>query len=142
MRLAMSAIFDELSFVEVPSKTRGQPSERGVAINGRWLGQWMALSNTVCILARSDPKHSITKQLLGRAASEFHSGHVPLYVCSLCGDFACGAVTVRVTELDDCFRWSEFSWETPSGTGTPITWLCTEERDFFFSKPHYHAFIY
>ncbi|MFD8498676.1 hypothetical protein [Amycolatopsis sp. NPDC059657] len=56
------------------------------------------------------------RALLGRSDqdNELPSGRVPLYTCSLCGDFGCGVLAVRVTYDRDTVRWTDFAWESES----------------------------
>jgi hypothetical protein len=44
-------------------------------------------------------------RLLLREPSELESGRVPIFVCAECGDIACGALTARIVESPDGFRW-------------------------------------
>jgi hypothetical protein len=70
------------------------------------------------------------------------SGRCPLYVCELCGDLGCGVVSVRVSQVEDCFVWSELSYESFT-TASPITWHDDRlERDFYFARTDYLAAIY
>jgi hypothetical protein len=117
-------------------------SPRGFAINGRQLAALVETGDRVCVFAGIDHAKGYAKQLLLRAPSELPSGRCPLYLCHLCGDLGCGAVSVRVTEVDDCFVWSELSIESPGGC-QPVTWRDeTAERDFYFAREDYLAVIY
>lgn len=59
-----------------------------------------------------------------------------------CGDLGCSAVSVRVSEVEDCFVWSELSYESFSEEG-PITWRDERlKRDFYFARADYLAAIY
>jgi hypothetical protein len=40
------------------------------------------------------------------------SGRVALYLCPLCGDLGCGAISVKITRENSDILWSEFAWET------------------------------
>ena len=53
----------------------------------------------------------IRDMLLLKTPSDMPSGRVPLYVCSLCGDLGCGAVTVRISQQGNSIIWSEFGFE-------------------------------
>jgi hypothetical protein len=134
---------DEIAIVEVPPTSPRRMAGRGFAINGRPLGVLVELGDTVCVLDTPDRARTrrVARELRGAASSELASGRVPIYVCAECGDLGCGAVTVRVTELDDCFVWSELSIESYD-RATPITWLVRDERDFYFAKAQYLATIY
>lgn len=134
---------DEIAIVHVPPTSPRRTAGRGFAINGRPLGALVALGDVVCVFDTVDRARarSAARQLRGAAPSELASGRVPIYVCAECGDLGCGAVTVRVTKLDDCFVWSELSIESYN-TATPITWRVRDERDFYFATAHYLATIY
>ncbi|WP_370948263.1 hypothetical protein AB5J62_11890 [Amycolatopsis sp. cg5] len=56
------------------------------------------------------------QDLLGRSGkdSELPSGREALYTCSLCGDFGCGVLAVRVTYGETTVRWTDFAWESES----------------------------
>lgn len=137
------SVVDEIAIVQVPPTSPRRMAGRSFAINGRPLGVLVALGDSVCVLDTSDRANTrrVARQLRGADPSEFASGRVPIYVCSECGDLGCGAVTVRVTELDDCFVWSELSIESYN-SATPITWRVRDERDFYFAKAQYLATIY
>jgi hypothetical protein len=48
-------------------------------------------------------------------------GHrVALFVCSECGDLACGAVTVRVSRNDLGIQWSDFEYENGYEAGSEL----------------------
>jgi hypothetical protein len=113
-------------------------SPREYVINGRALSSLIAVGGRIC--AAGTPAY--TKALLRRGAPILPTGRCPLYVCECCGDLGCGAVTVRVTEVDDCFVWSELSIESWYG-GCPATWLDDRlERDFYFARDDYLGAIY
>jgi len=118
-------------------------SPRGFVINGRSLGEFVELGNRLCVFSvERSTMRSYVKQLLLRERSALPSGRCPLYVCERCGDLGCGAVSVRVSEVEDCFVWSELSYESFSGA-SPITWRDERlERDFYFARADYLAAIY
>ena len=125
-------MYDTLGFATVDG-------ERDLAINGRVLSSLIRTGGKR--LALGDP--ALIKQLLRRAAASLPSGRCPLYRCAQCGDLACGAITVRVTEVDDWFVWSELSLETPTGGGRDVDWYDDrDERAFYFARAHYLATIY
>jgi hypothetical protein len=137
-------ITDEISIV-TPAWSGGKPVKprRGFAINGRPLSELIEIRDDICVLdLQPDLSRAYVKQLLMRAPSEFASGRVPLYVCSQCADLGCGAISVRVTEVDDCIVWSELSSEAPWEAG-PVAWLDEGwERPFYFAKDQYRGVIY
>ena len=140
----MAVLLDELGLIEVPPVTPRRLASRGFSINGRALGELVDLGDLTCVLGGALDRtyeRAYVRQLLGKARSELTSGRVPLYVCAECWDLGCGAVTVRVTELDDCFVWSELGHESPCSE-SPIHWRTREERDFYFSKSTYLGVVY
>lgn len=123
-------MYDRLGFVTVDGN-------RDLTINGRALSSMVRISGKRLVLDAA-----VVKQLLRRAKPELPSGRSPLYRCDHCGDLGCGAVSVRVTEVDDCFVWSEISIDSPFG-GTDIDWYDDRyERAFYFERSHYLATIY
>ena len=142
-KLPYTRLVDEIAIVHVPATSPRRTAGRSFAVNGRPLGELVTLGDVVCVLDTPDRARTrrVARELRGAAPSEFASGRVPIYVCAECGDLGCGAVTVRVTELDDCFVWSELSIESYS-SATPITWRVRDERDFYFIKAQYLATIY
>ncbi len=116
---------------------------RDIAINGRPLARLIDTGGRILVfsLDRASTRR-YTRQLLLRAPSELSSERCPLYVCERCGDLGCGAVAVRVTEVEDCFVWSELSVESFTG-GSPVRWHAeTDERAFYFAREDYLAAIY
>lgn len=45
---------------------------------------------------------------------ELDGGRVPLYVCGICGDVTCGALSASVERDESLIRWSDFGWEETS----------------------------
>lgn len=118
-------------------------SPRGFAINGQPLGQLVELGKLLCVfdLERTQLRPYV-KQLLLRERSALPSGRCPLYVCECCTDLGCGAVCVRVTEVDDCYVWSELSVESFDGAW-PVAWRDERlERAFYFARADYLGAIY
>jgi hypothetical protein len=86
---------------------------------------------------REDEKYFIEELRLKRKP-ELNSGRIRLYVCPECGDINCGAITVKITKLDDMVVWSDFAVED----GTTIN-----RNDFeniaslkFEKHQYYHSF--
>jgi hypothetical protein len=50
------------------------------------------------------------ERLLGVRPGDAPSGRVALYLCGMCGDLGCGAVTVAVRVGDDAVEWSDWSY--------------------------------
>ena len=49
--------------------------------------------------------------LLLRRTSDFPNNRRALYVCPICGDLDCGAVTVVIEESENTIIWRDFGWE-------------------------------
>ena len=49
--------------------------------------------------------------LLLEMPGDMPSGGVALYVCSMCGDFGCGVVSVKINREEDTIVWSDFGRE-------------------------------
>ena len=45
------------------------------------------------------------------APPEIKQDRLALFVCSHCGDLACGAITFRLSRAGDTVRWSDFAYE-------------------------------
>lgn len=43
--------------------------------------------------------------------ADFSNGHRAVLVCRECGDFGCGALTVRIARLGDHVVWSDWLWQ-------------------------------
>jgi hypothetical protein len=52
------------------------------------------------------------RKLLGLEEPDFPDGRVALYVCGECGDYGCGATTVRIASGTDVVVWDQFGWQT------------------------------
>ena len=76
------------------------------------------------------------RQLLGREPSEFPDGRVPLYVCPLCGDLGCGAISVKVSFQDGCVVWSEFGRQA---LGSELSIMEDPIRDLWFQREVYES---
>lgn len=51
------------------------------------------------------------KMLLGRSPSDLCEGRVPLFICGICADYGCGAITCRVSLEPDLVVWDDFGWD-------------------------------
>lgn len=49
--------------------------------------------------------------LLGALTSPLPNGRVPLFVCPVCGDLGCGAVSVGVERSTTTVVWRDFGWD-------------------------------
>ena len=52
---------------------------------------------------------AVRRMLIGRAPGDLEGGHVPLYVCPLCGDYGCGTVSVALHVEPDHVEWRELA---------------------------------
>ena len=64
------------------------------------------------------------------------SGRAPLFTC-YCGDLACGAVTVAVSDHGDSIRWSDFGMETGDDSGYTQSEFMKRTRALEFEKSAY-----
>lgn len=62
------------------------------------------------------------EQLLGLRPSELLSGRVPVLVCELCGDVACGALAVRIDRSNAVIRWTDWAYENGYEPATELIW--------------------
>ncbi len=81
------------------------------------------------------------KQLLLKKPSEFKSGRVPLYVCSLCADLDCGALTVRIEKTENGFAWSEFGYEGLDEEKISQSKYMKRTGPFYFDNEQYKSTI-
>ncbi|WP_026209867.1 hypothetical protein [Cytophaga aurantiaca] len=51
-------------------------------------------------------------QFLGLKASELKTGRISFYVCPMCADIGCGAITARIEITDTSVIWKDFGYET------------------------------
>jgi len=131
---------DALSFIESLSlggHGKGATPFFEYLLNGRALSEMVPVADKVGLFGSPDRNQErlFARQFLGRTASDFPSGRVPLYVCPLCADPGCGAVTVRVTAYVDCYVWSEFGEEYPYVAGPVLSFV--DVRDFCFQRRAY-----
>ncbi len=77
-------------------------------------------------------------QLLKRKVSELNSDRVPIYICPECGDLDCGTVTVKISEKEDCFIWSDFGYENNNQEGLSETFRI---GTFSFGKEEYQSIL-
>ncbi|MBP2473596.1 hypothetical protein JOF53_002468 [Crossiella equi] len=52
-------------------------------------------------------------RLLGEGPPSFADGRQALFVCPLCGDLGCGALSVWIEHTGDEVVWTDFAWQTP-----------------------------
>lgn len=138
--------YDTLGFVDAAVVGSGGARRyRDFAINGTALSSLVQIGGKIggfAALAGAE-RQRLVKQLLRRQPSALSSGRCPIYLCAECGGLDCGTVSVRVSEIEDCFVWSELSYEDPVGGGRPVAWFDDrDERDFYFARADYLAAIY
>ncbi|QQS03250.1 MAG: hypothetical protein IPK50_13120 [Fibrobacterota bacterium] len=136
-----SAGFDLLSFLPEERKAvSGSPvaSYDGYHVNRQSLSLFLPVGDLMGILgwrgAKEDKRSA--RQLLGREPSDFPDGRVPLYVCPLCGDLGCGAISVKVSFQDGCVVWSEFGRQA---LGSELSLMEDPIRDLWFQREVYES---
>jgi len=72
--------------------------------------------------------------LLLRGPADFPDNRRALYVCSMCGDLACGANTVVIEEGENTIIWRDFGWENTYEDDVGIS---EEIGPFVFDKAQY-----
>jgi len=84
-------------------------------VNGRSLYETMAVEQ-FDLVGRFSPE---TREWNEQSAAVFlvtqppdlENGRVMLYVCAECGHIGCGAITVKISEKEGTFTWSDFGYE-------------------------------
>lgn len=132
---------DVLSFVSQERKaTSGSLSASfdEFQVNRQPLSLFLPVGDLMGILgwrgAKEDTRSA--RQLLGREPSDFPDGRVPLYVCPLCGDLGCGAISVKVSFQDGCVVWSEFGRQA---LGSELSIMEDPIRDLWFQRETYES---
>ena len=83
-------------------------------IDGISLSDTLSESDLVgCLGGGRNPAYQaeLVEQLLLWKPSELETGRHLLYVCPLCGDVGCGAITVAIEEGVDFYVWKQFGRE-------------------------------
>lgn len=78
------------------------------------------------------------RQFMGREPSDFPDGRVPLYICPLCGDLGCGALSAKVSFQDGCVVWSDFGTQA---LGSELVLLEDPIRDLWFDRTAYESLL-
>lgn len=65
-------------------------------------------------------------RFLGRNNGDFADGRVALFVCPICSDLACGALTVELRATADTVSWLHLGWQDGI-TEEPQPWLLPEQ---------------
>lgn len=58
-----------------------------------------------------DPQYDNLEEFELKVTPQLESGRIPIYVCGLCGDFGCGAITFRIVKTNKTIIWNEFTYE-------------------------------
>jgi hypothetical protein len=49
--------------------------------------------------------------LIGEVTSGVRAQRTPIYVCSLCGDLSCGAITAKIERTGEIVTWNEWGYQ-------------------------------
>ncbi|MFE5839600.1 hypothetical protein [Arthrobacter sp. NPDC056493] len=91
---------------------------------------------------RNDWPHAAVEQLdrlMSVIPGDFSDGRVSLLLCPVCGDQACGAMTIDLTTTADTVTWRRFGWQDGI-TDEPQLWLF-EEQTFTFDRTQYEELL-
>ena len=79
--------------------------------------------------------------LLLETTGDMPSGRVALYVCSECGGYGCGVVSVKISSDGWSFTWHDFVWETDYDDNVvsleklgPFEFACEQYREAITTK--------
>jgi hypothetical protein len=107
------------------------------------LSRHLQITDQAGALSVSEPfARQNARQMLLMEASDFRSGRVALYVCALCGDPYCGALTVRIEKTDDGILWHDFGWEDPDGEYFSPTEYSRHTGPFLFDAEDYRITLW
>jgi hypothetical protein len=79
-------------------------------------------------------------RLLSLAPADFDDGRVSLLTCPVCGDQACGAMTIELTTTPVTISWQRFGWQDGI-TDEPQPWLF-EDKTFTFDRAEYERLLH
>ena len=91
---------------------------------------------------RDDWPHAAVEQLdrlMSLIPGDFSDGRVSLLICPVCGDQACGALTMELTTAADTVTWRRFGWQDGI-TDEPQPWLF-EDQAFRFDRTQYERLL-
>jgi hypothetical protein len=91
---------------------------------------------------RDDWPHAAVEQLdrlMSLIPGDFSDGRVSLLICPVCGDQACGALTMDLTTTADTVTWRRFGWQDGI-TDEPQPWLF-EDQTFTFDRAQYERLL-
>lgn len=78
-------------------------------------------------LAQSMAKSLIEiDRLLGRISGDFDDASIALFVCPVCSDLGCGALTIELRATTDTISWVRFGWQDGI-TDEPQPWPLPEQ---------------
>ena len=80
------------------------------------------------------------QKLLRAAPPDIQPNRVMLYVCSECGDLACGAITAAIKQPAGEYAWSDFRLE--NGYDKQMTKRLTGIGRVHFAAPDYEALLH
>ena len=78
-------------------------------------------------------------RLMSFIPGDFSDGRVSLLICPVCGDQACGAMTMDLTTTADAVTWCRFGWQDGI-TDEPQPWLF-EDQTFTFDRTQYERLL-
>ncbi|CCH55755.1 hypothetical protein BN8_05040 [Fibrisoma limi BUZ 3] len=106
---------------------RGEVSKNGSGKNGRYYIDFIVSGQSleelldqpsadrIGILGwipNPDYERKKINEFLGLEEPELATGRTSFYVCPLCGDIGCGAITAKIEVTDETVTWKEFGYET------------------------------
>jgi hypothetical protein len=86
-------------------------------LSGQSLRDYLGISNNDSVtpfgwFLNKEAQREALKQLRFQSKSELIDNRVELYICSACGDVACGAVTAKILDKGDRIVWSKFATQS------------------------------
>lgn len=78
-------------------------------------------------------------RLLSSMSADFSDGRLSLLMCPVCGDQACGSLTMELTQTSDTVSWKRFGWQQ-SFTNEAQLWLF-EDQTFTFDRAEYEHLL-
>lgn len=87
-----------------------------------------------------DASDEVIDRFLGLRAPDAPSGRTSIYVCALCSDLGCGAITVLIERAPGVVIWRDFGWQNdyePDVTSDGMV----DVGPFQFDESAYRAFF-
>ncbi|MCL3860648.1 hypothetical protein [Actinotalea sp. K2] len=142
---------NELAFVPDQSPTHGQRSWEPV-VDGRSLRHILTEASSedlagsvvgeyVSVLVHNWPAgmpHEVL-QLMGEHPPELASGRIPLYVCPVCVDLGCGAITAALEWTAETVVWRDSAWDVNDETDEDDDDDPMFAGPLIFSRPQYES---